>query len=123
MKRLSETITVAAIAEGAFFEGVTKMKFRLIVGLLALSLVVPTVVPVRAAQAAHPIKLSRRWARHREAPCRQTVFGMGAEGRRAVQDQGRPGVLKDDWPANMILDSFRSHQVSNADKMATPYVI
>jgi hypothetical protein len=108
--------------KGHFFEGVTKMKVRLIVGLLALSLVVPTVVPVRAAQA-HPVKLSRRWARHREAPCRQTVFGMGVEGRRAVQDQSRPGVLKDDWPNNMILDSFRSHEVSNAEKMTAAYVI
>jgi hypothetical protein len=99
------------------------MKFRLTVGLLALSLAVPTVIPVRAAQAAHPAKLSRRWARHREAPCRQTVFGMGAEGRRAVQDQSRSGIIKDDWPANMILDSFRSHEVSNAAKMAAAYVI
>jgi hypothetical protein len=99
------------------------MKFRLIVGLLALSLVVPTVVPVRAAQAAHPVKLTRRLARHRDAACRQTVFGMGVEGRRAVQDQSRPAAPKDDWPANMILDSFRSHEASNAEKMATPYVI
>jgi hypothetical protein len=99
------------------------MKFKLIIGLLALSFAISAGVPVGAAQAAHRAKLTRRLARHREAPCRQTVFGMGAEGRRAVQDQSRPAAPKDDWPANMILDSFRSHQVSNAEKMATPYVI
>jgi hypothetical protein len=48
---------------------------------------------------------------------------MGVEGRRAVQDQTPPGVMKDDWPNNMILDSFRSREATNAAEMTAPYVI
>src|ERR1700759_4938557 len=44
--------------------------------------------------------------------------GPAVERRPTVQYQSPPTVLKDDWPANMILDSFRSHEVSGAGRMA-----
>jgi hypothetical protein len=45
------------------------------------------------------------------------------ERRPTAQYQSPPAAPKDDWPANMILDSFRSHEVSSAGKIAAPYVI
>jgi hypothetical protein len=107
---------------GAFFDGATKMKFKLIAGLFALSFLVSTGIPVGAAQAAHWAKFTRHLVRHSDAARRQTVF-EGIDRARAAHDQSRPTAPKDDWPANMILDSFRSHDVSNAERMASPYVI
>jgi hypothetical protein len=49
--------------------------------------------------------------------------GPAAEGRPTVQYQSPPAAPKDDWPANMILDSFRSREVSGAGRMAATYVI
>ena len=49
--------------------------------------------------------------------------GPVVERRPTVQYQSPPAAPKDDWPANMILDSFRSHDVSSAGKMAATYVI
>jgi hypothetical protein len=45
------------------------------------------------------------------------------ERRPTAQYQSPPPAPKDDWPANMILDSFRSHEVSSAGKMAASYFI
>jgi len=45
------------------------------------------------------------------------------ERRPAAQYQSPPVAPKDDWPANMILDSFRSREASSAGKMAAAYVI
>lgn len=98
------------------------MKFKSIAGLLALSFVVLTSVPVLAAQTAHRAKLTRS-ARHRDAACRQAVFGTRIEREPGVQDRSLPKAPKDDWPANMILDSFRSYVASNAGKMVAPYTI
>jgi hypothetical protein len=59
------------------------VKFKSIVGLLALSFVVPTGVPVSAAQPAHPAKLTHRLVRHNDTACRvvcrQAVFGTSIE--------------------------------------------
>ena len=49
--------------------------------------------------------------------------GPAIERRPTAQYQSPPAAPKDDWPANMILDSFRSHDVSSAGKMAATYVI
>ena len=102
------------------------MKFISIASLLALSFVVLTSVPVLAAQIAHPAKLTRS-ARHKGAACRvacrQAVFGTCIERESGVQDRSLPKAPKDDWPANMILDSFRSYVASNVGKMAAPYAI
>jgi len=102
------------------------MKFKSIASLLALSFVVLTSVPVLAAQTAHPAKLTRS-ARHKGAACRvacrQAVFGTCIEREPGVQDRSLPKTPKDDWPANMILDSFRSYVASNAGKMVAPYAI
>jgi hypothetical protein len=103
------------------------MKFKSMASLLALSFAVLTAVPAPAAQAAHPAKLTRHLVRHRAAECRvvcrKTVFGPAIERRPTAQYQSPPAAPKDDWPANMILDSFRSHEVSGVGKMAAPYVI
>jgi len=100
------------------------MKFISIASLLAF--VVLTSVPVLAAQIAHPAKLTRS-ARHKGAACRvacrQAVFGTCIEREPGVQDRSLPKAPKDDWPANMILDSFRSYVASNVGKMAAPYAI
>jgi len=48
---------------------------------------------------------------------------LAIERRPTAQYQSPPAAPKDDWPANMILDSFRSHQASSAGKMAASYVI
>jgi hypothetical protein len=39
----------------------------------------------------------------------------------SLQDRSPPKASKGDWPANMILDSFRSYATSNAGKMVAPY--
>ena len=49
--------------------------------------------------------------------------GPAIERRPTAQYQSPPAAPKDDWPANMILDSFRSHEVSSAGKMAASYFI
>ena len=49
--------------------------------------------------------------------------GPAIERRPTAQYQSPPAAPKDDWPANMILDSFRSHEVSSAGTMAATYVI
>ena len=41
---------------------------------------------------------------------------MCVETKPGVQGQSLPKAPKDDWPANMILGSFRSHAVLNAEK-------
>jgi hypothetical protein len=48
---------------------------------------------------------------------------LAIERRPTAQYQSPPAAPRDDWPANMILDSFRSHEVSSAGKMAAPYII
>jgi hypothetical protein len=53
----------------------------------------------------------------------KTVFGPAIERRPTAQYQSPPAAPKDDWPANMILDSFRSREMSSAGKMAVSYVI
>jgi hypothetical protein len=48
---------------------------------------------------------------------------LAIERRPTAQYQNPAAAPKDDWPANMILDSFRSHQASSVGKMTAPYVI
>jgi hypothetical protein len=102
------------------------MKFKSIASLLALSFVGLTNVPVLAAQTAHPVKLTRS-ARREDTACRlacgQAVLGTCIKRAPGVQDRVLPKAPKDDWPANMILDSFRSYVASNAGNMAAPYAI
>jgi hypothetical protein len=100
------------------------MKLKSMASLLALSFAVLTAVPTPAAQAAHP---TCHLGRHRAAACRvarrQTVFGTAIERRPTAQYQPPPAAPKNDWPADMILDSFQSHELSSAGKMPAPYAI
>ena len=102
------------------------MNCKSIASLLALSFVVLTSVPVLASQTARPAKLTRS-ARHKDAARRvtrrQAVIGTCIETEPGVQERSLPKMPKDDWPANMILDSFRSYVASNAGKMLAPNAI
>jgi hypothetical protein len=101
------------------------MKFKSMASLLTLSFTLLTAIPVVAAEA-QPAKLTHLARHHRAAcrvTCRRAAFGMSIERRPIVQDQSPPNTSKDDWPHNMILDSFRSHELSNAGKIAAAYVI
>ena len=48
---------------------------------------------------------------------------LAVQRRPTAQYQNPAAAPKDDWPANMILDSFRSREASSAGKMAAAYVI
>jgi hypothetical protein len=97
------------------------MKLKSMASLLALSFAVLTAVP---AQAAHPTcHLGRHRAAACRVACRQTVFGTAIERRPTAQCQPLPAAPKDDWPADMILDSFQSHELSSAGKIPALYAI
>jgi hypothetical protein len=77
------------------------MKFKSMVGLLALSFVVLTGTPVLAAQVAHPARIVRS-ARLRGAGSRvarrQAVFRTFVRRKPFVRNESPPKAL--DWSAN-----------------------
>jgi hypothetical protein len=79
----------------------------------------------RAHKASHHAvhSLNRGMPLARSRAYNSYANGPAIERRPTVQYQSPPAAPKDDWPANMILDSFRSHEVSSAGKMVATYVI
>jgi hypothetical protein len=67
-----------------------------------------------------PLARSRLYNSYANGP---TVLGPPIERRPTAQYQSPPAAPKDDWPANMILDSFQSREMSSAGTMAAPFVI
>jgi hypothetical protein len=96
----------------------TKMKFKSIAGLLALSFIVLTGTPVFAAQIVHPARIIRS-ARHRRAGSRearrQAVFGTFVGRKPFARNETAPKALEDDWPANSPV----GNRVPRADASAT----
>ena len=79
------------------------MKFKSIVTLLALSVVVLTAVPALATQAARPANRSHSF-QHEDAACREAIFGTCVERGTGARPRNQPYVDPDGWPADMILD-------------------
>jgi hypothetical protein len=83
----------------------------------------------RAYKASHHAYV-RTHGLNRGMPLARSCFcnsygggGPAIERRPTAQYQSPPAAPKDDWPANMILDSFRSHEVSGPGTMPATYVI
>ena len=79
------------------------MSFKSIVTLLSLSVVVFTGVPALATQVAHPDNRCRL-CQHKDAACREAIFGTCVERGTGAQPRNQPYVDPDGWPGDMILD-------------------
>jgi hypothetical protein len=104
---------------GPLTEGIMKMGFKSIVTLLV---VVFTGVPALAAQVAHPDNRCRL-CQHKDAACREAIFGTCIKRESGAQLRDLPKVPQDDWPANMILDNFQTNAASAARKMVPIFAI
>ena len=120
LRKFSKETTLGCPMNGRLIEGIMKMKFKSIATLLALSFVVLTGVPAFATKAAHPANCSRSF-QHKDAGCREAVFGTCIKKESSAQLRSLPKAPQDDWPANMILDNFQTHAESAAGKMVPTY--
>ena len=107
---------------GPLIEGFMKMSFKSVATLLSLSVVVFTGVPALATRVAHPDNRCRL-CQHKDAACREAIFGTCIKRESGAQLRSLSKVPQDDWPANMILDNFQTHAESAARKMVPTYAI